>query len=266
MNKNQGYFLIELMIAMLLGIIVVMGVVEILSTNRVSVSLHENISRIQDNARFALNQISNDLRMAGYMNPAKSGPASPFVKPKDCNYNKVVSKSSVCTTDGTGSTLTENNDLIAIKYDPINNLDCGGNEIAATDLGEHNAIINQYYIKEKKLVCNTYLEDAAKWTSNIEYTLAENVTSLQILYKKEEGMNTNTKKSKYINANYLNKNNIKEITAVKVALTMEGAGGEENQQDIQYKVLDIELKIHKTNKNIHRTFQTEIALQNSIEW
>jgi len=65
--RQRGLTLVELMIAMVLGVVLMIGVVQLFSNMRESYSLNESMSRVQENSRFAVDLISQPLRMAGYM-------------------------------------------------------------------------------------------------------------------------------------------------------------------------------------------------------
>lgn len=66
-SKHRGYSLIELMVTMLIGLIIMNGVFQIVIASKRSSIDHQEISYIQENARFALDIISRDVRMAGYL-------------------------------------------------------------------------------------------------------------------------------------------------------------------------------------------------------
>jgi prepilin-type N-terminal cleavage/methylation domain-containing protein len=66
-RRHAGFSLIELMIAMVLGIILTAGVVTLFVHSRQSFSQDENVARMQDEGRFALQEIARDLQMAGYV-------------------------------------------------------------------------------------------------------------------------------------------------------------------------------------------------------
>lgn len=65
-KKQLGISLIELMIAMVLGLLIMGGVIELFINSKQVYRVQENQSRIQENARFAMNFISKDVRMAGF--------------------------------------------------------------------------------------------------------------------------------------------------------------------------------------------------------
>lgn len=72
-RRQQGLSLIEMMVAMTISLIVIGAVSGVyLSTSR-NYTQDEMLSRMQENARFALHILSEDLSMAGYWGPLMSG-------------------------------------------------------------------------------------------------------------------------------------------------------------------------------------------------
>lgn len=65
-RKEKGLTLIELMIAMVLGLILVAGVIQIFVSNKQAYRVTDAHSKLQDNARFALEVLSRDIRSAGF--------------------------------------------------------------------------------------------------------------------------------------------------------------------------------------------------------
>ncbi len=66
-NRSQrGLSLIELMIALLIGIIVLFAVVQVFLASRSSYQLSQSIARNQESSRFAMDFLSRDIRMAGH--------------------------------------------------------------------------------------------------------------------------------------------------------------------------------------------------------
>jgi len=61
-----GMSLVELMIAMVIGLIVMLGVVQVFSASREAYRLSEGLARVQENSRFAMDSLQRDLRMAGH--------------------------------------------------------------------------------------------------------------------------------------------------------------------------------------------------------
>jgi type IV pilus assembly protein PilW len=65
-RREVGFSLVELMIAMLIGLFIVLGVVLVYASAVRTQVLNESLSRVQENGRFAVSFLSRDIRMAGY--------------------------------------------------------------------------------------------------------------------------------------------------------------------------------------------------------
>ena len=63
--RQRGLSLVELMIAITLGLVAVSGAISIYLANRSSYKLVEGVARVQENARFAVEFLGRDLREAG---------------------------------------------------------------------------------------------------------------------------------------------------------------------------------------------------------
>lgn len=66
-GSQTGFGLVELMIAMTLGLILLGGIGYLYIGSRGAFRTTDNLSRIQENARFALDMMGRDIRMAGYL-------------------------------------------------------------------------------------------------------------------------------------------------------------------------------------------------------
>lgn len=62
----RGLSLIELMIAMLISMFLLLGLIQVFSASREAYRLSEGLSRVQENARFAMDYLQRDIRMAGH--------------------------------------------------------------------------------------------------------------------------------------------------------------------------------------------------------
>lgn len=65
-NLQQGYTLVELLIAIVLGLVLTAAVVQSYSSTKRTYSVTEGIGRIQENARFAQHFMAQDIRKAGF--------------------------------------------------------------------------------------------------------------------------------------------------------------------------------------------------------
>ncbi|KQZ59992.1 hypothetical protein ASD53_02160 [Lysobacter sp. Root559] len=94
-RSQQGLSLIELMVALAIGMVLMLGLVQVMSASRSAYRLAEGIGRAQENARFAMDSLERDLRMAGHLGcvndsallqaavPAEEGLNLLFLNPAD---------------------------------------------------------------------------------------------------------------------------------------------------------------------------------------
>jgi len=66
-RAQSGFGLVELMIAMTLGLVLLGGIGYMYIGSRGAFRTTDNLSRMQENARYALDTMSRDIRMAGYV-------------------------------------------------------------------------------------------------------------------------------------------------------------------------------------------------------
>lgn len=63
--KQNGVSLIEIMVAMALGLILVLGVVQLFTSSKQTYRVQEAAARLQEDGRYILTRMSQELRMAG---------------------------------------------------------------------------------------------------------------------------------------------------------------------------------------------------------
>lgn len=66
-TRPKGVSLIELMIAMAIGVVLLLGLVQVFAAARTAYQLSEGLARVQENGRFAVDYLQRDIRMAGHM-------------------------------------------------------------------------------------------------------------------------------------------------------------------------------------------------------
>ena len=81
--NQTGIGLVELMVAMVIGLILIAGVTQIFVGTRKSYEISDGLSRLQENGRFAMDFLAHDLRMAGQTGCTPS------------NFNNFVNSGSV---------------------------------------------------------------------------------------------------------------------------------------------------------------------------
>ena len=66
LTLQRGFSLVELMVAMVLGLIILGALILTFTANKRSYESQNTFARIQENGRYAMDLIIKDLRLAGY--------------------------------------------------------------------------------------------------------------------------------------------------------------------------------------------------------
>jgi type IV pilus assembly protein PilW len=65
-GRQGGFTLVEMMISMAIGLVLILGAVTIYANGRQNFQTFESVARLQDEARFALDVMAPDIRLAGF--------------------------------------------------------------------------------------------------------------------------------------------------------------------------------------------------------
>lgn len=79
-GRSRGFSMVELMVAIVIGLILVGGAISLLVTSKQTYGVQDDLARLQESGRFALEMMGRDLRMAGYVgcaNDISAAPAGP---------------------------------------------------------------------------------------------------------------------------------------------------------------------------------------------
>lgn len=96
--KQAGFTLVELMVALTLGLIVIAALIGVFIANNQNYRQNEALAVVQDNARFALDVMSRDLAMAGYWGGVRATDAKLNVRVSAAGQ-AAVSNTSTTTGD-----------------------------------------------------------------------------------------------------------------------------------------------------------------------
>lgn len=86
-TRQQGLSLVELLVSMVVVAIVLAGVVQLLLDNRSKFRLNNEIAYIQENVRFAMDELGYELKMAGFNGCGASANVANVVNGTDTFYN-----------------------------------------------------------------------------------------------------------------------------------------------------------------------------------
>ncbi len=104
-DRQKGFTLIEIMIALLLGIFLTSGVIQMFLGSKQSYRMQDNLSRLQENGRFAMYFIARDIRMSGYWGCVKNNDnvITNNIDTTDSDYDATIHAftNSITGTNGT---------------------------------------------------------------------------------------------------------------------------------------------------------------------
>ena len=106
MNKQRGLSLVEIMVALTLSLILLAGVVQIMASSKKTYRVADAASRMQENARFAMEFLSRDVRMAGFWGCAQFSDVNDLLNNGGAQYVDFLSNAGVGGTDGATDSLT----------------------------------------------------------------------------------------------------------------------------------------------------------------
>lgn len=107
-HKQTGFSLIELMVALVISLLLLAGILQIFSSTKKTYTMEEELSRQQENARFALDKLTFDIRMSGYQ-----GCADPGTTTANLIAGSVVGTQMV---NGTNNDGTNGSDTLTLQF------------------------------------------------------------------------------------------------------------------------------------------------------
>lgn len=81
--RQSGLSLVELLISMMLGLIMLSAIGYIYTGSRQSYVQQDNLARMQENGRFALELLGQEIRMAGYLGCPNIGEVTPAIQARN---------------------------------------------------------------------------------------------------------------------------------------------------------------------------------------
>ncbi|MHB9119599.1 MAG: PilW family protein [Burkholderiales bacterium] len=233
-RAQGGFTLIELMIAVTIGLFVMLGVLEIfLNTSKINRN-QDNLSHLQETGRFATEFLSRDIRMAGYPKVGFSGTA-------------------VVGADGGG---LNSSDSISVSFDSTTATgampDCLGQTTA-------EPAVNQYYIaNDANGVPSLFCLGSGNATAQ---AILEGVENMQILY----GVDTDGDKSanKYLSANLLSAADWLNVVSVRISLLLRTLDDNITTAKQVYSYNGTS-NITAPDYRIRRVYETTVTLRNRL--
>jgi len=267
--KQYGLSLLELMIAMVLGLFIIVGISYVYINGKKSSITNDQVSMLQANGQAALQELTSIIQHAGY----SSNSVAPF---EDIFIRTAISTSS-CTdsTDSVSSpalfsAMINNNpdhgDTIGVVYlgDDTLNLDCAGNELPATCRLESGAprdaskIYNQFFVAENAAGIPALNCSGSRTSASVE--IAEGVENIQFVYG--EDINTDGVADRYVNSASVT--NWEEVVSVNVAVLIRSLQPVARTNTARSYQLSEDSVINTNDRYLRSVFTATVRLRNVI--
>ena len=225
---QHGVGLVELLVAMAIGLLLTAGIIQIFSGSRQTYRVQEDLSHIQENGRFALIQLGNIVRMAGF----KTDPTDTL---------------TFATGAITGTETTGGPDQVSVFFQGESDgttFDCLGNPVAASA-----TVVNTFSINSNSLRCAS---------SSGTQDLVENVQDMQITY----GVDANGTGSAnyYVNASSVT--DWSQVVSLHVSLLLRSQ--EDNLAPVAQTYQYNGATTTAADRRLRAVFNTTIALRNRL--
>jgi type IV pilus assembly protein PilW len=275
--KNQaGFTLVELMISLALGLVISASVIQVMISNNATERLNRGLASVQENGRFIVSRLRNELLMAGrydMLSPALNQDIdlvseayfvtnSPVPAPGDFAGNAAIG--AIEGVDGASDTL-----VVAMQGAQ----DCRGVTHGYVDDQEF-FVVNQYFLDANSLKCRGFdgrvlqgLKVAVDNDADRAYTLLDDVHSFQVQYGISADFSSSDNSARpvqFITADALDaaKASGAQVVAIRIALLLKADADIEIAQSTGFKLLD-EAVFTPSESRLFKQFEVTVTLRNS---
>ncbi len=245
-HRQSGSGLVEIMVALIIGLLLMNGLFQIFISNKQSFRVQESQSRLQENARMASVYLGSYIAKTGFYQNAQDDPATIFT---GGNVALVGTNNNADTTDQ----VLDGTDTITIRLQGDGNVtDCKGIAVAAGVISRNDFHVNI----GSELACDN--NDGTGFRP-----LLGDVQNLQILY----GVDSNGDGSvdQYQNAGSVT--NFNNVLSVHVALLLASDRDVKPAAESKsYTLLDTTMTLPPTGTDRiqRRAIERVVALRNRI--
>jgi type IV pilus assembly protein PilW len=231
--RTRGFTLVEVMIAIAIGLFLTTVIANLFINSRTAYNTTDEISRMQENMRFAYELLTRTVRVAGYRSSPNSSATGDFgvfiprpVPPGDIAINGTdddVNGSDTLTIRYQGSGVPADGTIV----------DCSGREIVATDIVTNVFSIRQGQNGNLALFCDRSIVGAPEV---IQVEIVPDVQAMHIRYGEDTSSPNDAAADRYVAQPDVG--NMNTVVAIRVALLFHtaNAGG---RNDLDTRVYDM---------------------------
>ena len=238
---TRGFSLVELMVAMVLGLLLTAAAVSLFSTNQRTFQLQQTMGQLQEQGQLAMRFINQDVRRLGLV--------------KDDVAAMVTTPPGVITSGSLPPASSNNdsngNDRLTFSYHGA--VDCEGDSLTPL---QDTVVVNTYWVDDDaQLNCAGNLDAGSNGV-----ILLRGVRSFQVLYGVDTEKNGMPGVTQYVTADDLG---VVPVVAIKLGVLMEAdlASMSNAEQEQTFYILDSEVTVDE-GRTMRRQFQSIVAVRN----
>ena len=222
----QGFTLIELMVAMLIGLILTLAALQLFLTNQRTFALQQAVAELHEDGQMAIRYMVADIRQAG-----RGSAIAGAIPPIDL------------TNSSNGA-----NDALGVHY-------WGTSTCAGDTYSAENEIHNVYSVTGEVLQCRSVL-------TNTTVDLVSGVESFQVLYGIDDNQDGSLGVTQFVTADNLTADSI--VVAIRFALLLTSNRFRQAQSmNTTHWVLDEQ--VDASDSDLRRVFNSTVQLRN-YDW
>lgn len=257
MNKNyiklihqRGLTLVEMMVAITVGLLLLGGVVQIFFSNSQAYRVQDDMARVQENGRFALDMLAQNIRKAGYKANAPDDDLLVFASDTGlaAPYAQFPVAGSVVGGTVAGAPVKANTDAITFRFQQSTDgtlRDCL-NQLATTD-----PVVNVFYVDtQNNLRCRSNFGG--------DLALIEGVENMLITYGIDTDLDLNA--DKYLDEANVAASEWDQVVSVRIAVLTRSLADNLTSAPVPYAWNGA--TITPADRRIRRVFINTVNLRN----
>jgi type IV pilus assembly protein PilW len=275
MRKQQGFSLIELMIALVLGLIISGSVIQIMSSSKVTERLNRAVASAQESGRFIIARLRQDILPAGRydaLDPNLNRLVDVVEEAAFLQNRPVILPNDFLSEPGLGSIQGAGgaNDTLVVAAQTER--DCRGFKLGYED-GEEFFVVNRYFVEGTTLRCVGYdgrvlrgQKGAEGNNGDIAVPILDEVYGFQVLYgisNHDDTLANSARPVRYVTADQLAVERTLEsaVVSIRIAILVKGDSDVLIDPIPSFKLLNEPVQT-PTSAGFYRKFETTITLRN----
>ncbi len=274
-GRQSGLTLIELLVALALGVFIAAGAAQVFVGSRASFEIIRAQSSMQESARFGMSFISEATRQAGYVNAGNVDNGNDFaanlvnvfqgINPRWPAEGEFEELAVVDGTDDAGGAIggidvKANTDVLRVRLqgDPeVTMQDCSGADITSDEALYVRMVF--FVSNDDQLYCQVF--DGVAWVDPVP--LVGGIENMQVLYGLGGDPADRFRAQQYVSAGAVPADSWREVMTVRVGLLAVSENEPLDRSSVNFTVLDEDLGGIADGKS-RQVFTQTIALRSNL--